>query len=172
VKKTLELLNSLVTDKVIEGYAIGGAVASIFHTEPSETADLDVFITFPQDRVIVSLDDIYSHLKTLGYDSFDKEGVVIEGIPVQFLPTAKPLLHDAFLEAKDEKIAGTIAKVMTLEHLAAIMLDTSRPKDKIRLAAVWDEPKLDKNKFFAIVDKHGLRPKWEIFHERNISPDA
>jgi hypothetical protein len=43
------MANSLVYEKTIKGDAIGGAVAAIDYTEPAETGDLDVWITFPQD---------------------------------------------------------------------------------------------------------------------------
>lgn len=168
MKKTLEALNSLVKERVIEGYAIGGAVAAIFYTEPSETADLDVFITFPSDQVIVSLDVIYEHLRKKGFTTFEHEGIVIEGIPVQFLPAAKPLLLDAFREAHEESVAGVPTRIMGFEHLAAIMLDTGRPKDKLRLLQSWESQELDREKFQEICSNHGLKKKWETFHAKYI----
>ena len=168
MKKTLEVLNSLVEEGVIEGYAIGGAVAAIFYTEPSETADLDVFITFPSDKLLVSLDAIYEHLRKKGFATFEHEGIVIEGIPVQFLPAAKPLLLDAFREAHEESVAGVPTRIMCFEHLAAIMLDTGRPKDKLRLVQCWESPALDREKFQVICSNHGLQKDWENFHARYI----
>ena len=168
MKRTLEVLNGLVKDGVIEGYAIGGAVAAIFYTEPSETADLDVFITFPSDTLLASLDVIYEHLRRKGFGTFEQEGIVIEGIPVQFLPAATPLLLDAFLEAHEENIAGVPARIMRFEHLAAIMLDTGRPKDKLRLAQSWESPSLDRSKFHEICLKHGLQKNWVNFHAKYI----
>jgi len=168
MKRTLEVLNSLVNDRVIEGYAIGGAVAAIFYTEPSETADLDVFITFPADTLLASLDVIYDHLRTIGFETFEQEGIVIEGIPVQFLPAATPLLLDAFRDAHEENIAGVPARIMRFEHLAAIMLATGRAKDKLRLTQSWESPSLDREKFHEICLKHDLQTKWENFHAKYI----
>ncbi|MFZ4599886.1 MAG: hypothetical protein ACOYNN_14680 [Terrimicrobiaceae bacterium] len=172
MKKTLEVLNSLVKERVIEDYAIGGAVAAIFYTEPSETADLDVFITFPSDQMLVSLDVIYAHLREKGFATFEQEGIVIEGIPVQFLPAATPLLLDAFRNAREESVAGAPCRIMRFEHLAAIMLDTGRPKDKLRLVQSWESPLLDREKFQDICSNHGLQRKWEDFHAKYIdSPE-
>jgi hypothetical protein len=168
MKKTLEVLNSLVEELVIEGYAIGGAVAAIFYTEPSETADLDVIITSPSDKVPVSLDIIYEHLRKKGFATFEHEGIVIEGIPVQFLPAATPLLLDAFRESHEESIAGVSTRIMRFEHLAAIMLETGRPKDKLRLAQCWESQALDREKFREICSKHGLQKNWESFHAKYI----
>jgi len=163
MKKTLEILNNLVSEKIIDGYAIGGAVAAIYYTEPAETGDLDVFITFPQDQLIVSPEKIYSALAKKGYSTFEKEGIIIEGLPVQFLPAAKPLLLEAYQNAISKTIAGIETKVIGFEHLAVIMLDTNRPKDKIRLSQFAVSPKLDRAKFENILKRHNLFQKWEQF---------
>ena len=69
----------MVSDGVIESYAIAGAVAAIFYTEPTDTADLDVMVAFPKTSLLITLEPIYDYLKGLGYDTFEKEGVIIEG---------------------------------------------------------------------------------------------
>ena len=168
MKKTLEVLNSLVSEKIIDGYAIGGAVAAIYYTEPAETGDLDVFVTFPQDQLIVSPEKIFGALAQKGYSDFEKEGVVIEGLPVQFLPAATPLLLEAFQQADSKSIAGIKTKIIGFEHLAAIMLDTNRPKDKIRLTQFAVSPKLDRNRFEAILKRHDLFQKWEQFQTKYL----
>lgn len=44
MKRTIAVLNSMLTDNVLENYAIGGAMAALFYAEPLMTYDLDVFI--------------------------------------------------------------------------------------------------------------------------------
>ena len=47
MEATLAVLNELVAPRVIERYAIGGAVGAIFWVEPFDTIDLDVFVFLP-----------------------------------------------------------------------------------------------------------------------------
>jgi hypothetical protein len=47
MEATLEVLNALVEEGVIERYAIGGAVGAIFWVEPFDTIDLGVFVLLP-----------------------------------------------------------------------------------------------------------------------------
>lgn len=163
MKKTLEAINSLVEERVIDGYAIGGAVAAIFYTEPAETGDLDIFITFPEERLIVSLEDIYDALRKKGYAEFHEEGIIIEGIPVQFLPASNALLLEAYANAVTETVAGIETRILSFEHLAAIMLQTNRPKDQIRLALFASDEKMDQQKFQAVLQRHNLSSKWQAF---------
>lgn len=43
MKETLQVLNQMVADGVIDGYVIGGAIAATYYLEPIDTDDLDVF---------------------------------------------------------------------------------------------------------------------------------
>ena len=49
MKRTLQVLNELERDGVVERYAIGGAMGATFYVGPLLTFDLDVFVIFPQD---------------------------------------------------------------------------------------------------------------------------
>ncbi len=57
MKKILEILNELKKKGLVEDYAIGGGVATIFYTEPVFTYDLDAFIIVKPEpkRKIISL---------------------------------------------------------------------------------------------------------------------
>ena len=44
----LRAINDLKNDGVIEEYAIAGAMALVFWTEPVPTFDLDVFVLLPE----------------------------------------------------------------------------------------------------------------------------
>ena len=54
MRKTIEILNGMVAGGVIEGYAIAGAVAAIFYTEPTDTVDLDILVAFPKANSLMS----------------------------------------------------------------------------------------------------------------------
>jgi len=86
MKRTLEVLNQLIDAGIIETYAIGGAMAAVFYAEPLLTFDLDVFVALPkQGRPLYSLESLYDALKAKGYTE-DADHIMIEGVPVQFLP--------------------------------------------------------------------------------------
>ena len=42
MKKTLEVLNKLVAERVIRDYAIGGAMGALWYMEAITTTDLDI----------------------------------------------------------------------------------------------------------------------------------
>src|SRR3989338_3365110 len=112
VKKTLEVLNDLKGKALIGDYAIGGGIATIFYTEPVFTYDLDVFVIVnpePQGKII-SLVPIYDYLKSKGY-VWEGEHIVIEDIPVQFIPVGSGLEKEAIENAKDITYSGARTKV-------------------------------------------------------------
>jgi hypothetical protein len=56
----LRALNSIKGERVIEDYAVAGAMAMVFWTEPVPTYDLDVLVLLPAAHgPIVSLGPIY-----------------------------------------------------------------------------------------------------------------
>ncbi len=59
--------------------------------------------------------------------------IMIEGTAVQFLPIASELEEEAVQEARETQYGETITRVMRAEHLIAICLKTSRPKDRLRV---------------------------------------
>src|ERR1700689_638288 len=104
MKKTIEVLNQMVTDEVIGMYAIAGAIAAYNYIEPTLTEDLDVIISFDGEAKLlglVTLTSIISYLSGKGYTEFSKEGIVIDGWPVQFLPVASALDAEALTGASN-----------------------------------------------------------------------
>lgn len=149
MKKTLDVINAMETDGVIGRYAIAGAVAAYNYIEPTVTEDLAILISFDAgpDRPgagLITLAPILSYLKSVGYGEFRKEGLLIEGWPVQFLPVANDLDAEAIEQAQDVEIKidqsqGSVrARVLRPEHLVAIALRVGRPKDSIRIIQFLD----------------------------------
>ena len=72
MKQTLEVINRMEADGIIDRYAIAGAVAAYNYVEPSVTDDLDILVSFdaipgqPQSGLI-TLSPIFSYLKDMGY---------------------------------------------------------------------------------------------------------
>lgn len=135
----------------------------VFYSEPILTYDLDIFLLLesPPGRLI-SLAPIYKRLLELGYKG-RQEHVLIEGVPVQFLPSYNPLVKEAILKAKEVKVGKAPTYVFRPEHLAAIMIQTGRPKDRERLLLLREQAKLDNRMLLGILLRHGLREKWEKF---------
>ena len=165
-KRTFEVINRMVADGVIEGYAIGGAVGAVFYIEPSDTGDVDVFVTFPQPAgLIVSLAPIYAYLAKLGYSQVVKEGVLVEGWPVQFLPADSPLGAESLASAVVFDVDGVPVRVMTAEHLVAHALNVGRGKDFLRILTFLDSGKLDAARLEDILKRHNLVEKWRTFED-------
>jgi len=71
-------------------------------------------------------------LKDKGYHE-DKEHIVIEGLPVQFIPAYNDLVVEAVTHAQETRFKKTATRVVRPEYLVAILLQTDRPKDRARL---------------------------------------
>src|SRR5215207_1512800 len=100
ITQTIEVLNGLVDEGVISRFAIAGAVASYNYIEAAITEDLDILVSFEEmaaqhSRGLVLLTPIISHLRSKGYTEWLKEGVMIGGWPVQFIPVATALDAEA-----------------------------------------------------------------------------
>jgi hypothetical protein len=103
-------------------------------------------------------------LKEKGYKT-KKEHVLIEGIPVQFIPVYNDLVKEAVQCAVEAKYGRIKTRVLGLEYLIAVMLQTDRPKDRERLVKVFEEAKIDLKRLGKILKKHGLHDKYVQFKE-------
>lgn len=162
MKKTIEVLNNLKEKKLIDDYAIGGGVASIFYTEPIFTYDLDVFVIVkPELRdKIISLAPIYDYLTSKGY-FWKGEHIVIEGFPVQFLPAGTGIEREAVETAKEVAYSEVETKVLSAEYLIAIALKVGRRKDFEKITRLFEQSKIDKKELGKILKKHGLLDKFK-----------
>lgn len=161
MKETLKVINQMVKDGVIEEYAIGGAIAAIYYLEPFDTADLDIFVQVnATGSDLMILAPIYEYLTEQGYKA-KGEFIYIEGIPVQFLPVFNSLTEEAVEKAQTIKYARVPTRVMRPEHLVAIMLDTGRPKDYLRISMFLEQGVVNMRSLNAVLKRHGLTKKWK-----------
>jgi hypothetical protein len=161
MKRTLQVFNELERDGVLERYAIGGAMGATFYVEPLLTFDLDVFVILPQKATdLLSLEPLYEALRARGY-SEEGECVLIEGVPVQFLPAYNDLLGEAMGEARETSYEETFTRVVRAEHLIAICLQTGRDKDRERVRIFREQAELDMNYLAGVLERHGLEGKWK-----------
>jgi len=171
MEETLAIINQLEQAGIIGRYAIGGAVAATRYMEPIQTYDLDIFVILPvSPSGLLSLTPIYTELIRLGCTP-QGETIVVAGWPVQFLPVYNALTDEALAQAVEVEFGSTPTRVLSAEHLAAIMLETGRPKDHARLIQFIEFSVLDRDRLADIVIRHGLTAKWEIFRQRFLSQD-
>ena len=160
MEATLRVLNDLEQAGVMNRYAIGGAMAAMFYTEPLLTFDLDVFVVLPETRSgLLTLDPLYEALRARGYREED-ECVDIEGVPVQFLPAYNALLEEALVEAHETLYETTPTRVLRAEHLIAVALQTGRDKDRERLRLLHDQTSLDADYLQDVLVRHRLEELW------------
>lgn len=119
-----------------------------------------MFVLLPKDSgILVSLSPIYEELKRRGFEE-EAECVVIEGVPVQFLPVFNPLVEEALEEAYEMDYEGVSTRVVSLEHLLAIMLQTGRGKARQRFSTFIEQGiKIEANKLQEIAKRHKLSDK-------------
>jgi hypothetical protein len=165
VKRTTEVLNELQKEGVFSRYAIGGAMGAIFYTEPFLTFDLDVFVVLPtSDGGLLTLAPIYDALRARGYTE-ENECVIIEGVPVQFLPVYNSLVEEALNNAQDTTYENVPTRILRSEYLVAIALQTGRSKDRERVRILREQAKLDTNLLADILRRHELEEKWKQWTE-------
>ena len=157
MKETLEILNNLKDRALIDEYAIGGGIATIFYTEPSFTYDLDIFVIVKTEpgAKIISLAPIYDYLTSKGY-SWKGEHIIIEGLPVQFIPVESGIEREALENAKDTTYSGVKTKILSAEYLIAVALKAGRRKDFEKVGRLVEQTKIDKKMLEAILKKYQL----------------
>jgi len=163
MEATLKVLNELEREGVINRYAIGGAVGAIFYMEPFLTYDLDVFVLLPQTSGgLLTLSPIYEALKQRGCEE-EGECLLVEGMPVQFLPAYNPLLEEALAEARETHYSETLTRVLRPEHLAAIMVQTGRDKDRQRFSTFMQEAEQDVDYLCGVLERHQLTERFNTW---------
>ncbi len=162
MRDAFTILNHMKEDGIIDKYAVGGAVAASILMEPMTTADIDIFVMLktPQGSKLVSLEPLYNYLLAKGAK---KEGqyIVYAGWPLQFLPAdASLLVSEALDNALELEAEGISVFIFSAEYLAAVALETGRPKDKYRLIALVESGILSMKALQSILDRHGLERKY------------
>lgn len=161
MERALKVLNSLEETGILQRYAIGGAMAALFYTEPVVTFDLDVFAVLPASTSgLITLQPLYEALSRMGYRP-EGEGVLIEGQHVQFLPAYNPLLEEALNEAVETVYGAITTRVLRAEHLMAVMLQTGRGKDRQRFLLFRESVVFDAGLMDELLCRYELRNRWE-----------
>ena len=161
MERTLKILNELEQSGVLSRYAIGGAMGATFYVEPILTFDLDIIVLLPETQGgLLTLTPLYGALRARGYAE-EGECVVIEGVPVQFLPAYNPLLEEALREARDMPYQDSATRVLRVEHLLAICVQTGRAKDRERIRLIREQATVDHEYLAGILRRHRLEGRWK-----------
>lgn len=131
-------------------------MAELFYAEPVVTFDLDGFVSPPSDRGLLSSTPVYDALAARGYAARD-ECVLIEGVPVQFLPAPTALVEEALLDAREAQVDGETTRVFTVEHLIAVAIQTNRPTDRERVQRLLQLACVDRPRLEQICRRHQLK---------------
>jgi hypothetical protein len=168
MEKALKIINGLVEKKIIDKYAIGGSIAALFYIEPTVTYDLDIMVLLSGAKnELAPLYDIYEWARANNYE-FQKEHIIIEGIPVQILPAFNDLITEAIVNSIPQKYNDIMVNVIGPEYLVAIMLNTYRPIDRERMIRFFKEFELDFNILNKILKKFNLEEKMKVFKEKYL----
>jgi hypothetical protein len=167
MEKTLIVINQMKKEGFFKKYAIGGGITVLFYIEPVVTFDLTVFIILPKNNMpLISLfSPLYEWLKSKGYKTI-KEQILIEGIPVQFIPVYDNLVNEAVLNSAKETYESTETYVLKPEYLLVIMLQTNRPKDRNRIIKILDEAGISQRILKKILRKHNLQTAYSDFRRK------
>ena len=152
----LRAANELVSVGLIKDYALGGALAAIYYTEPVTTYDADIIFVASDKTLSAGIPAIYSHLQSKGW-RVEREHLIVKDFPVQFL-AASGLTEEAVREARRIEYEGVPAKVFRPEYIIAIAASVGRHKDLARIEQLMAEAKIDK----ALLDDILRRYKLEL----------
>jgi hypothetical protein len=153
--EVLRAANGLVAAKLIEDWALGGALAAIYYVEPFTTYDADIFFIPTDKGLTAGIPAIYAHLQAQGWQ-VEREHLLVLGFPVQFL-AAHALTEEAVREAERMEFEGVPAKVFRAEHIVAIAASVGRAKDKVRIEQMLQQARLDKTYLEAVLKRHKLQ---------------
>ena len=153
--EVLRAANELVAAGLMEGWALGGALAAIYYVEPFTTYDADIFFIQKDQGLTAGVPAIYAFLQAQGWQ-VDREHLLVHGFPVQFR-AAGGLTEEAVCDADRFDYEGVPAKVFRAEHIVAIAASVGRTKDKARIEQLLQQVGLDKTKLESILQRHKLK---------------
>ena len=160
MQEALRSLNQLVVDRIIEQYAIGGAIGASFYLEAMQTEDIDAFVFMkPSTGGPLSLAPIYDALVALG-GSIEREYVRFAEWPVQILPDANDLIRESIRMAKEVEFDGIPTRIFTAEHLCAVALQTGRTKDYLRVTMFLEQRAVEPKLLEDLVKRHDLTDRF------------
>jgi hypothetical protein len=154
------VLNDMKADRIIEDYAIGGAMAVLFYAEPTRTYDLDVFVLLPaSDEPLIVLTPMYAWLQERGFEP-EAEHVVVHGVPVQLIPAYNDLVHEAVAAARQLDYDGVPVRVTPPEHLIALAFQAGGGRRRERAFQLLETTDIDRDTLDLLLHRHHIGRPW------------
>jgi hypothetical protein len=150
----LRAANELVSEGLIEDYALGGALAAIYYVEPFATYDADIIFVAKDETLSAGIPAIYAYLQTKGW-RVEREHLLVNDFPVQFL-AASGLTEEAVRDAKRMEFEGVPAKVFRPEYIIAIAASVGRNKDLARIDQMLEQAEIDRTRLDDILARYNL----------------
>lgn len=156
-KKTLTAVIELKRDRIVTDYAIGGAMAMTFWSEPTTTFDLDIFVLLPSAESLISRAPIYRWAEKHGYPA-KAEHIIISGVPVQFIPAYSALVEEAVTTPADLDYEELSIRVIRPEYLVAMSLEGSARTAKrlLRVSVLLEENIVDRELLHKLLTRYSL----------------
>ncbi len=158
-------MNELKREGLIKDYAIGGAIGALKWVEPFFTRDLDIFIILikePEKGEVMMLSPLYEYLKKRGYNKWVEQWIIIDDVPVEFIP-AEGVSKESVENALEVEFEGIRTKVMRPEYLIALFLKAGRDKDIRKIEMLLRQTKIDMEKLKDILRRYDLLKKFKRF---------
>ena len=165
MEKVFRVINKMHQEGVLKEYAVGGAIATIYYTEPFATKDVDIFFIPPEKEGLILLTPFYDFLLKRGYKTY-KEYIMIGDTLVQFIPTSDELEKEAVENAILVKYKNIQVKILRPEYLIAMFLKVYRAKDREKLIKLFEQAKIDKTLLLDILQRYKLEKKYNDFVRR------
>lgn len=162
------LLNDMQAAGVIADYAVFGAIAQIWYTEPVATLDADVLVAVPAPDRLDVLAPIYQFCISRGYDPED-DAVRVGAWPARFIPTFSHLTREALARADTADFEGVPLRVVQADYLAVIALSVGRAKDFARILALLESGSVGAERVAELAAQHGLDDAWQRFRTRFLN---
>ena len=161
-------LNDLREQGLVGDFAIAGAFAFIYHSEPFETKDFDMMVVLPESPSgLIDLGPIWTY--------FTEHGAIAEGqflrvgpVKLDIVPPTDALDEEAVAQAEKITIDGEPVKVLTAEHAIAIAVRTGRARDRRKIATLLETPRTPINfaRLDEILSRYKLLAKWHKIREQ------
>lgn len=152
--KIIPVLNDIVTQGFIKDFVMGGGAAVAYYSLPTQTDDVDFFLSFKVEPVFLDLSPVLNYLIETYGAKYDGDHILLFGIPIQFLVPGDKLSEEAFNKTNFVEEIG--CKIMKLEYLVAIMLQLNKPKYRMRVAYIKEEKKYDEVLLNKILKEYNL----------------
>jgi hypothetical protein len=118
--------------------------------------DVLVFLPGPEGS-LVSLEPLYRWASSRRY-ALDKEHIIVEGVPTQFIPSPGELADEAIETAAHLDYEGVPVRVALPEYLIALYLQpearTAKRRERAAMLLQW--PGLNRSRLDDILKRHGL----------------